>query len=224
MRKFALFFMLALTAFAVMMLSEPVFAQEMADETTEETSDGMTTTEDAMNGETDDGMTTTEDAMDGEMSDDTTSDDTTDDSSADMAETTMLETRIDSPLKQMSMGVDVHQIQCGPEHKLVFKASNWYPACVKESSFQTLLAWGWIANHDPSDDELTTMLSDHMAKYPPQEDTEDDTSPEQDREAEMEENMDVDDDASSTNGTGTDQPAPQSHTINLSESMDMGAQ
>ncbi len=209
MHKFALFFMLALTASASAALSEPVFAQEMADDVTEETSDEMVTTEETMGGEE-----TTEEA---------TGEETTDDSAVAMAETTMLETRINSPLKQMSMGVDVHQIQCSPEYKLVFKASNWNPACVKESSFQTLLAWGWIANHDPSHEELTKMLEDHMAKYPPVQETEDTETEPENEEAQMEENMDVDD-ASNTNGTDTDQPEPQSHTVNLTESMDMGAQ
>ncbi len=208
MRKFALFFMLVLTASAVMVLPAPIFAQEMTDDVaSEEMSDEITTTEDEMSMET---------------TDEATGEETTDDSSVGMAETTMLETRTDSPLKQMSMGVDIHQIQCGPEQKLVFKASNWNPACVKESSFQTLLAWGWIANHDPSHEELTKMLEDHMAKYPPVQETED-TETEPENEAQMEENMDVDD-ASNTNGTDTDQPEPQSHTVNLTESMDMGAQ
>ncbi|HEY8110950.1 MAG TPA: hypothetical protein VIG05_08805 [Candidatus Nitrosotenuis sp.] len=204
MRKFALFFMLALTASAVMVLSEPVFAQEMeGDVTSEEMSEEISTADETM----------TE-----EITDEATSEETTDDSSDGMAETTMLETHTDSPLKQMSMGIDVHQIQCSPGHKLVFKATNWNPSCVKESSFQTLLAWGWIANHDPSDEDLTKMLADHMAKYPTEQETE------TENEAQMEENMDVDDDTSSTNGTDTDAPEPQSHTINLTESMDMGAQ
>ncbi|MFI5416966.1 MAG: hypothetical protein ACHQW9_02815 [Nitrososphaerales archaeon] len=197
--------MLALTASAVMVLSEPVFAQEMeGDVTSEEMSEEISTADETMIEET---------------TDEATSEETTDDSSDVMAETTMLETHTDSPLKQMSMGIDVHQIQCSPGHKLVFKATNWNPACVKESSFQTLLAWGWIANHDPSDEDLTKMLADHMAKYPTEQETET-----EDNEAQMEENMDVDDDTSSTNGTDTDAPEPQSHTINLTESMDMGAQ
>lgn len=208
MRKFALFFMLVLTASAVMILPAPIFAQETTDDvTSEEMSDEITTAEDEMSMET---------------TDEATGEETTDDSSVGMVETTMLETRIDSPLKQMSMGVDVHQIQCSPGQKLAFKASNWNPACVKESSFQTLLAWGWIANHDPSHEELTKMLEDHMAKYPPVQEPED-TETEPGNEAQMEENMDVDD-TSNTNGTDTDQPEPQSHTVNLTESMDMGAQ
>jgi hypothetical protein len=205
MRKFALFFMLALTASAVMVLSGDVTSEEMSEE--------ISTADETMTEET------TDEATSEETTDETMTEETTDDSSDGMAETTMLETHTDSPLKQMSMGIDVHQIQCSPGHKLVFKATNWNPACVKESSFQTLLAWGWIANHDPSDEDLTKMLADHMAKYPTEQETET-----EDNEAQMEENMDVDDDTSSTNGTDTDAPEPQSHTINLTESMDMGAQ
>jgi len=186
MHKFALFFMLALTASVVTVLSEPVFAQEMTsgDESTPATTEGSAT-----GGET------------------------VDNSSVGTEVTT--EPRIDSPLKQMSMGVDPHQIQCGAGHKLVFKASNWHPACVKESSFQTLLAWGWIANHDPSHDDLTKMMEDHMAKYPKETEQ---------NETQMKENMDINDKSSSTNSTSADQPKPQSHSINLSESMEMGTQ
>lgn len=190
MHKFALFFILALTASIVVVLSEPIFAEEMAsgvpsDKTTGESS----TTDEAMNEET------------------------TDDSSIGMEETTM-ESHVDSPLKQMSMGVDPHQIQCSAGHKLVFKASNWYPACVKESSFQTLSSWGWIANHDPSDDDLTMMMDDYMTKYPQE--------TEQETETQMEESMDINDNSTSTNST--EQPEPKSSSIDLSESMEIGAQ
>lgn len=190
MHKFALFFILALTASIVVVLSEPIFAEEMAsgvpsDKTTGESS----TTDEAMNEET------------------------TDDSSIGMEETTM-EPHIDSPLKQMSMGVDPHQIQCSAGHKLVFKASNWYPACVKESSFQTLSSWGWIANHDPSDDDLTMMMDDYMTKYPQE--------TEQETETQMEESMDINDNSTSANST--EQPEPKSSSIDLSESMEIGAQ
>ena len=191
MHKFALFFMLAITASMTTILSEPVFAQEMTgDDTSADTSE-QTSTDDQM--------------MSDEMTADTTS-----------MEMTTMAPHIDSPLKQMSMGVDPHQIQCGAEHKLVFRANTWQPACVKESSFQTLSAWGWVANHDPSQEELASMLADHMAKHP--------MITEPDHQTDMQENMDVKDDASNTNDTSTDQPAPQSHTIELSENMDMGAQ
>lgn len=192
MHKFALFFMLAITASMAVILSEPVFAQEMTgDDTSADMSSDQTSTEDQM--------------TDGEMAADTTS-----------MEMTTMATHVDSPLKQLSMGIDPHQIQCGAGHQLVFRANTWQPTCVKESSFQTLSAWGWVANHDPSQDELTSMLADHMAKHPMI------TEPE--HQTDIQENMDVKDDSSNTNDTSTDQPAPQSHTVELSENMDMGAQ
>ncbi|TBR06794.1 MAG: hypothetical protein EPO62_09610 [Candidatus Nitrosotenuis sp.] len=209
MHKSALFFMLALTASMIAVLSEPVFAEEMTgDVTSADNSTSDATSQDSQTGE----QTVDEGSSDQTMSEEPTADSTS-------METTM-EPHIDSPLKQMSMGVDPHQIQCHTGYHLVFKASNWNPACVKESSFQTLSAWGWIANHDPSQDELAKMMEDHMAKYP----QEPEQTPAQGTQADMEENMDVKDDSSSTNSTSTDQPAPQSHTVDLSESMEMGAQ
>ena len=194
MHKFALFFMLAITASLATILSEPVFAQEMTgDDTSADTS-----TEDSTADQT------TDETMGEQMTADTTG-----------MEMTTMAPHIDSPLKQMSMGVDPHEIQCGTGHKLVFRANTWQPACVKESSFATLSAWGWVANHDPSHDELAGMLADHMEKYPAI------TEPE--HQTDIEENMDVKDDSSNTNDTST-QPEPQSHTIELSENMDMGAQ
>jgi len=185
MRKFALFFMLALTTSMIAVLSEPVFAEEMTGSTADEAA--------------------TEGSADKAMSEEMTA------TSSASVEGTTMEPHTDSPLKQLSMGVDPHQIQCSAGHKLVFKASNWNPACVKESSFQTLSTWGWVANHDPSHDDLAKMMEDHMAKYP----KETENPP-------VEENTNAPVDSSSTNGT--EQPKAQSHTINLSESMDMGAQ
>ncbi len=205
MHKFALFFMLAITASMIALLSEPVFAEEMTGDITS----ADNSANEAINEDSETGEQTTDEGS----SDEAMSEQTTEDSSTSMEMTTMA-SNIDSPLKQMSMGVDPHQIQCGAGHKLVFKASNWHPACVKESSFQTLSAWGWIANHDPSQDDLTKMMEDSMAKYPKET---------EENQTQMEENMDVKDD-SSTNSTSADQPAPQSHTIDLSESMEMGAQ
>lgn len=206
MHKFALFFMLALTASMIAVLSEPVFAQEMTgDATSADNPTSDAASEDSQTGE----QTTDTGSPDAAMSEEMTADSTS-------MEMTTMASHIDSPLKQMSMGIDPHQIQCGTGHKLVFKASNWHPACVKESSFQTLSAWGWIANHDPSQDDLTKMMEEHMAKYPKE--------TEQEHQTDIKENMDVKDESSSTNSTSTDQPAPQSHTVELSESMDMGAQ
>jgi len=67
-----------------------------------------------------------------------------------------------SPRKQMKMGVDVHQIQCKSGHELVFKSTDWSPACVKSSSVARLVEIGWASNHIPSEDEM--MKKDSMMK------------------------------------------------------------
>ena len=67
-----------------------------------------------------------------------------------------------SPIKQMKMGVDVHKIQCKSGHELVFKSTNWSPACVKPSSVARLVEIGWASNHMPS--EHTMMEKDSMMK------------------------------------------------------------
>lgn len=61
---------------------------------------------------------------------------------------------LDSPRKQMKMGVDVHKIQCKSGHELVFKSINWLPSCVKSSSVAKLVEIGWASNHMPSKDKL----------------------------------------------------------------------
>lgn len=59
---------------------------------------------------------------------------------------------LDSPRKQMKMGVDVHKIQCKSGYELVFKSINWLPSCVKSSSVDKLVEIGWASNHIPSKD------------------------------------------------------------------------
>jgi len=61
---------------------------------------------------------------------------------------------MDSPRKQMKMGVDVHKIQCKSGYELVFKSINWSPSCVKSSSVAKLVEIGWASNHIPSEDEM----------------------------------------------------------------------
>ena len=56
---------------------------------------------------------------------------------------------LDSPRKQMKMGVDVHKIQCKFGHELVFKSTNWSPSCVKSSSVDNLINRGWASTHAP---------------------------------------------------------------------------
>jgi len=52
-----------------------------------------------------------------------------------------------SPLKQFSTGIDPHDVQCKDGLSLVFKNSNFYPACVKASSVQKLVERGWASEH-----------------------------------------------------------------------------
>jgi hypothetical protein len=47
-----------------------------------------------------------------------------------------------SPLKQIKEGVEPENIQCKESLKLIFKSSG-SPACVKETSVQKLISWGW---------------------------------------------------------------------------------
>jgi hypothetical protein len=61
---------------------------------------------------------------------------------------------LDSPRKQMKMGVDIHKIQCKSGYELVFKSINWLPSCVKSSSVAKLVEIGWASSHIPSEDEM----------------------------------------------------------------------
>ena len=47
-----------------------------------------------------------------------------------------------APLKQIKEGVEPENIQCKESFKLIFKSSG-QPACVKETSVQKLISWGW---------------------------------------------------------------------------------
>ncbi len=47
-----------------------------------------------------------------------------------------------APLKQLKEGVEPEDIQCKPTMELVFKPSG-DPSCVKISSVQKLMSWGW---------------------------------------------------------------------------------
>lgn len=52
------------------------------------------------------------------------------------------------PLKQMAMGVDAHDVKCNDGFKIIFKATNGMPACVKSSSVERLIEIGWAASQD----------------------------------------------------------------------------
>jgi hypothetical protein len=47
-----------------------------------------------------------------------------------------------APLKQINEGVQPKDVQCKPSMELIFKQSG-EPACVKASSVQKLVSWGW---------------------------------------------------------------------------------
>jgi hypothetical protein len=181
MQKFALFFLLIITASVSFAFQAPALAQSTEEPTGEE-------------------------MMDGEMTDEELADDT-------MMEDTMSDV-VDSPLKQLIAGIDPHEIQCKTGQQLVFKASNWRPVCINESSFGILLNRGWVSSHDPSHDDLMKM----MEGIPMPEETEEMPG---DSSIEIEEDVLVEEETIPGNETEAE---PQSYTIELRESMDMGAQ
>jgi hypothetical protein len=205
MQKFALFFLFAVTISLAAPL-EFVLAQEVPeDEMMDEEAMGGEAMDDTMTDEQvmEDTMIEEEQVMEDEMMDDT------------MVEETMMEEPAVSPLKQMAMGVDPHEIQCDDGQKLVFKSSNWRPACINESSFDILLERGWVSSHDPSHEDLTKMIDEYMATQPVVEE------PTGDDEIQIEEDVTME---GETDTDGGNQTEPQSHTIELREDMEMGAQ
>jgi hypothetical protein len=140
-------------------------------------------------------------------------DDMTDDDASEEMMTTSMES-IASPLQQLKSGTDPHEIQCGEGMKLVFKASNFRPSCIKESSHDVLLQRGWVSAHDPSHEDLMGM----MESIPKE--TMEETPEETEGEIELKEQVEVEENAVSGNGT---EPTPQSYKIELAESMEMGS-
>ncbi|HXG74564.1 MAG TPA: hypothetical protein VNK44_07085 [Candidatus Nitrosotenuis sp.] len=191
MQKFALFFLLMITASTSLAFQAPALAQESA-----ETTDEEMTGETMLEGE----VPADETLNDEDLADDTVMQDTTNDN--------ML-----SPLRQLMAGTDPHQIQCKTGQHLVFKASNWRPACINESSLAVLMDRGWVSSHDPSHDDLMKM----MEGIPKSEEPE---APEDDS-VKIEEDVVLEEETVPGNETESE---PQNYTIELRESMDMGAQ
>jgi hypothetical protein len=198
MQNLALLLLLAITTSTIFAFGGSVFAQEaeapeaeITEEVVEETGTEV-------------------------MEDDTVGDDVTEEVMEDEMETTMME-KITSPRQQLMSGTDPHEIQCADGMQLVFKASNFHPACIKESSYQVLLQRGWVSEHDPSHEELSELI----AGLPVPEETSEETPDEEteDEEIVMEEGIEMEEDSTTGNGT---EITPQSHTIELSESMEMG--
>ncbi|MEM4250184.1 MAG: hypothetical protein QW395_07875, partial [Candidatus Nitrosotenuis sp.] len=172
MQKFALFFLLMITASTPFMFQAAVLAQEATEPTDEEMMD--------------------ETMLEGKTPDETmTDEDLTDDV-------------ITSPLRQLMTGTDPHEIRCKTGQHLVFKASNWRPVCINESSLDILKSRGWVSNHDPSHDDLMKM----MEGIPKLEETE---VPE-DGSVEIEEDIVVEEETIPGNET---EEEPQSYTIEL---------
>ena len=48
-----------------------------------------------------------------------------------------------SPLKQFKSGIAADNVTCNQGLKLIFKAENYYPACVKSDTSQILIKRGW---------------------------------------------------------------------------------
>ena len=59
-----------------------------------------------------------------------------------------------SPLKQFSKGIDPHEVVCIDGFSLVFKNSNFSPACVKPSSVSKLIERGWASDHNPEQHQM----------------------------------------------------------------------
>lgn len=189
MQNFSLFFLLLVTASMSFTFGVPAIAQESTETPVDENMMGDTMTE--------------------EMTDDELADDTM---MEDAMEETMTEV-VESPLKQLMAGTDPHEIQCKAGQKLVFKASNWRPVCINESSHDVLLSRGWISSHDPSHEDLMKMMED-IPQQPSEE--EPDTG-----EIEIEEDVVVEEEPIPGNETEAE---PQSYTVELREDMEMGAQ
>lgn len=204
MQNLALLLLLAITASTIFAFDGVVFAQdaeapeeEITEEEVSEETEGEVMQDEAVD---EDAMEDDAEVMEDEM------------------EATMMdeEEPILSPRQQLMSGTDPHEIVCGADLQLVFKATNFHPACVKESSYQVLLQRGWVSDHDPSHEELSGMI----AELPVPEETTEETSDDAVEEIEIEEDIDIDEESSTGNGT---EITPQSHTIELSESMEMGA-
>lgn len=60
----------------------------------------------------------------------------------------------DSPKNQFTDGMDPHDVICHESFELIFKASDYSPACVKSSSVSKLVERGWASGHIPENDMM----------------------------------------------------------------------
>ena len=75
-------------------------------------------------------------------------------------ENSMMINHMDPPHKQMKMGISSHDIQCKTDYNLVFKSTDWSPACVRQSSITRLVEIGWAA----SEEKMMMMEKESMMK------------------------------------------------------------
>ena len=54
-----------------------------------------------------------------------------------------------SPNLQMRYSLDPHDVVCRSNFELIFKKTNFQPACVKPTSVERLIERGWTSGHDP---------------------------------------------------------------------------
>jgi pentapeptide MXKDX repeat protein len=208
MQKLALLLLLAVTI-SLITPFESVLAQESEDEMVE----------DEMMDEEVMEETSEDEVMEDEMTEDEMMED-------EMIEEEM-EEHVDSPLVQMSLGTDPHEIQCKSGQTLVFKAGNFKPACVNESSVPLLQARGWVSDHDPTHEELTPMMDKYMPSEEMEEEmTEDEMMEDEVMEDEMTEDEMMEEEMEETEETTeeTSDIQPQSYVVELSEAMQMGTQ
>jgi hypothetical protein len=216
MQSLALLLLLGVVVSSTLSFNTFVFAEDApADQ--DATADEETTPEETTDDVADDAMedTSEEDVME-DTSDDTMEEDVTEEDTAQDPDEYLA-----SPLQQLKSGTDPHEIQCNTGLKLVFKATNYHPACIKESSYEVLLQRGWVSEHNPSHEDLMGMMED-MSTDETTDDTAKDTMEEDttDDGVKLDEQVDVEEESTSENGTN---PTPQNYTIDLSESMDMSA-
>lgn len=217
MRNLWALLMLVIIASGMFALNPLVFAQQSSEQSVND--DMMVDGSASSNSGENDAETTEDDATtdDSETTQEDTNSETTDDSEENYAET-----NVDSPREQLMKGIDPHQIQCDAGLKMAFRANTFQPVCLKDSTYQILSQRGWVSSVDPTPEELSSMLSTLPANEEMTDDSTTDSSMEEDSTTDSDANdAETDDSDVSTDDTSGTEPTPQSHQVNLSESMAM---
>ncbi|NDB50772.1 MAG: hypothetical protein EB161_01165 [Nitrosopumilaceae archaeon] len=217
MRNLWALLMLVVIASGMFALNPSVFAQQSSEQSV---NDDMTVDGSASSNPTEDDAETTEDDAttdDSETTQDDTGSETTDESEENYAETD-----VDSPREQLVKGVDPHQIQCDTGLKMAFRANTFQPVCLKDATYQILSQRGWVSSVEPTQEELSSMLNT-LHEDDATDDSTDDSAMEEDSTTDSgtEDDAATEDSDASTDDTSTAEPTPQSHQVNLSESMAM---